>query len=189
MRRLICFSSLVAICLTTLPYQADAQTLDSPPGLYTAVPATFSTFDSATLMQQRRAEKSPALAGILSWVVFPGVGSYYAGNSGHGTRHLVIGLGALTVTVVGLVQAVESIDQFGNISGGGFALAGVGLLAYMVNSIWSIVVAVNDAGAYNAGIASVIQPGVRILTLSSGMAPIVPKVDRRVGLQLVRISF
>ena len=27
--------------------------------------------------------KSPALAGALSWLVFPGVGSYYAGNSKH----------------------------------------------------------------------------------------------------------
>ena len=187
MRRLICFSSLVAMCLTTLAYQADAQTLDSPPGLYTAVPATFSAFD--TTLTQGRSEKSPALAGILSWLVFPGVGSYYAGNSGHGTRHLVIGLGALTVTIVGLAKAVDEIQTDLTVDEGSFALAGIGLLAYTVNSIWSIVVAVNDAGDYNAGIASVIQPEVLILTSSSGMAPIVPKVDRRVGLQLVRISF
>ncbi len=188
MRRPICFSSLVAICLTTLPYQADAQTLDSPPGLYTAVPATFSTFDSATLMQGG-SKKSPALAGILSLVIWPGVGSYYAGNSGHGTRHLAIGFGALAVTIVGLAMAVDDVQADLTIDGGSFAVALIGLLGYGVNSIWGTVVAVTDASDHNAGIASVIQPEVRILTSSSGMAPMVPKVDRRVGLQLVRISF
>lgn len=188
MRYFIRFVSLVTVCCAaTIPHQAHAQTLDPLPGLYVAVPATFSTFD-ATLMQGG-SKKSPALAGILSWLVFPGVGSYYAGNSGHGTRHLLLGLGTLTVTIVGLAMAVDDIQDDLTIDEGSVTLMLVGLLGYGVNAIWSIVTAVTDASHHNAGIASLIQPGVRILTSSSGMAPMMPTVDRRVGLQLVRVSF
>ncbi|MFQ5747045.1 MAG: hypothetical protein ACE5HF_07485 [Gemmatimonadota bacterium] len=35
--------------------------------------------------------KSPGLAGVLSAFIFPGTGSFYAGNEGHGIRHVVIG--------------------------------------------------------------------------------------------------
>ena len=189
MRRLYSlFSSILVVCaLAVTPGHAEAQTAGASPNLYAMVPATFTSFASDAMPQD--GTKSPALAGVLSWLIFPGVGSYYAGNSGHGTRHVVIGVGTLAVTVVGLVQASDDIVA-GVVDEGSFTLAAIGLTAYFVNSIWSIVVAVGDASAHNRGIASLIRPDVRLLASSSAIPYTFARGQNlQVGMQLVQIDF
>lgn len=182
-------SSILVVCALALTLgQAKAQTAGASPNLYATVPATFTSFASDAMPQG--GTKSPALAGILSWLIFPGVGSYYAGNSGHGTRHILIGAGTLAVTIVGLAQASDDFFADGTIDEGSFALAGIGLTAYFVNAIWSIVVAVDDASVHNRGIASLIRPDVRLLASSSAIPSSLTRGQHlQVGMQLVQIDF
>ena len=94
-------------------------------------------------------EKSGVLAGVLSAFIFPGVGSYYAGNSGHGTRHLVIGLVTLGGTVGGLAACGDLPEGCRDGTEAGLWIAGVSAVAYLVNWIWSIPTATSDVSNYN----------------------------------------
>jgi hypothetical protein len=130
---------------------ADAQRMsESRVGV---VVAPFAT--DAELAQQAATRKEPALAGVLSWII-PGVGSFYAGNSRHGTIHLGIGIVSFVMMIAGAASAVETYNfSTGEYEGGGGAgLMVVGYLAYVVNDIWSIFTAVFDAQKANAGTSS-----------------------------------
>jgi hypothetical protein len=149
----------------------------------------------ATLVQEQTGTKEPLLAGVLSAIV-PGVGSYYAGNSGHGTRHLLIAGGAMGLVLAGAtLWATETIDDClsgdcGNSSGVGNALMAVGYGAYIVNWAWSIGAAVGDANGHNravaarttAGSVTRVEPIVSLSTVPSGSA----RTETRFGLRLVR---
>jgi hypothetical protein len=98
---------------------------------------------------QQAGEKSPVLAGFLSWPI-PGLGSYYARNSGHGTRHLVIHGVALGVFIWGVAETTDEIlDEIIIDEDDIHPALWVGLTALTINTIWAIVTGVNDAIAYN----------------------------------------
>lgn len=103
--------------------------------------------------QEVQGKKSPALAAILSWLVWPGVGSYYAGNSGHGTRHAIVGAAAAAGVIV-LVATCDS-DGFCDFDHDAVRLsAAIGFGAvWLGNSIWSIITAVDDAERRNASLS------------------------------------
>lgn len=137
-----------------------------------------ATFFPSTLsaMQQEPGRKSPGLAGVLSFFIFPGTGSFYAGNEGHGVRHLVIGV----VTLGGVVAGAAAADD---IEDPGFAVATISLGLYLVNWIWGTVVAVTDAKAHNRALGSAaiqFAPELTVIESPGGDA---------IGLQLVRVSF
>lgn len=134
--------------------------------------------------------KDPLVAGILSWLI-PGLGSFYAGNSGHGVRHLVIAVGGYALLVAG---AASDDCLYGDSCGLLYAGAGV----IVVNAVWGIVTAVGDANAHNRG-AGAARPGrvvgslyvePNIVGLSKQSAP--SQALRPVqssGLQLLRVEF
>jgi hypothetical protein len=132
-------------------------------------------------IMQQPGEKSTWLAGILSFFIPFGTGSFYAGNSGHGIRHLVIGLAIACEG--GWSEGYCDEDSAGWYIAGGFALV------YLGNWVWGTIVAVNDASAYNRRLAETgFAPELKILapvrtaaygTLSSPT----------VGLQLIQVSF
>jgi hypothetical protein len=113
---------------------------------YLAAPATY---DSAFSLQAAE-RKSAALAGIMSWFI-PGLGSFYAGNSGHGIRHIVIHIVALGAFIGGVVSTADAATGTGiNVDeerDTWLILGGAGVM--FLNSIWSIITAVGDANAYN----------------------------------------
>jgi len=138
--------------------------------------------------QEQPGQKNPFLAGLLSAYV-PGLGSFYAGNAGHGKRHLAITGGSFALMFVGLAEGGES----------GAVPFYLGLATYFVNCAWSVVTAAADANADNqrgtAGGASTrlfddvfVEPSVRLLSGKPGpMAGFWG--DSRAELQLVRIRF
>ncbi len=135
--------------------------------------------------------RSPVLAAGLSLVLpvvfVNGIGSYYAGNSGHGTRHLLIGFGSVGLMVAGLGTC---FDSFSNCSAD-WAIT-IGAVAYLGNWVWGTITAGLDAGEYNrrqSGTqAARFGPRFEVLTaftLSTSAAP----ERHRLGLQLVRLAF
>jgi len=131
------------------------------------------------------ARKEPLVAGLLSWIL-PGVGSFYAGNSGHGVRHLLISAGAVTAVVVG-ASAFDDNDEDATLSG---VLIVGGLTLAVTNAVWGIITAVNDAHAANrvAGVARYLDPGlVRLVPSTSLVAGF--DVAPRMGVRLVEFGF
>ncbi len=86
-------------------------------------------------------EKSPFIAGTLS-LLFPGAGSFYAGNARHGWIHVGV-TAAAAVTVLASSQSCKR--NCPNEVGATL----LGFAAFAVNEVWSIVTAVNDANASN----------------------------------------
>lgn len=130
--------------------------------------------------------RSPVLAGALSFFVFPGVGSYYAGDTRHGTTHVVVGVASIGVAYAGAANC----DIFGECPGAVAILAGFG--AYVINTIWSTVAAVQDANAYNARsrrFSLNFDPRVEVLSgnevdLGGGYRP----SAQRYGVRLLRLD-
>lgn len=95
------------------------------------------------LAAQQSPSRSPVAAGLLSAGI-PGFGSFYAGNSSHGARHLVIA----GVTAAGVLipdcQILSSED-----TDTACTIAAISALGYVANWIWGIVVGVNDAAEFN----------------------------------------
>ena len=157
-----------------------------------AAPAVRASFGAGTppFVQQAVGRKSPALAGVLSWLI-PGTGSFYAGNSGHGTRHLVLGVITIGGVFAGLSSACE--DGVCDADDSGIAIAAVSLLGAAVNGIWGIITAVGDAHEHNDGLAAnalQIAPSLRVLTSRAPAGPSGPIANRsRVGLSVLRLSF
>lgn len=93
--------------------------------------------------------KSPGLAAVLNLFIPYGVGNFYAGNEGHGVRHLVFGLGSLAVTLGGLAAACDDTFTFCDEDSAGAYVAGVGAAGILTNWIWGIVSGIGDAKAHN----------------------------------------
>ncbi len=137
--------------------------------------------------QRPPSEKSVALAAALSFFVWPGVGSYYAGNSAHGTRHVLISLVALG----GAIPLLATCDNDGfcdfDNDTARLSLAAALGAAYVANWAWSVVAAISDAEDYNYRI------GAARVSLSPGVARLaVPgpfHQTYRTGLRLVQMTF
>ena len=137
--------------------------------------------------------RSPALAAGLSLVLplvgVNGIGSYYAGSSGHGTRHLLIGFGSIGMMVAGLSSCGEG---FLDCSGAEDASITIGALAYLGNWVWGTITAGLDASEYNRRQsetrAARLEPGFKVLTASTLSTSAAPE-RHRLGLQLVRLAF
>lgn len=93
--------------------------------------------------------KSPGLAAVLNLFIPYGVGNFYAGNEGHGVRHLAFGLGSVAVTLGGLAAACDDTFTFCDEESAGFYVAGVGALGIFTNWVWGIVSGIGDAKAHN----------------------------------------
>lgn len=122
-------------------------------------------------------EKSPVLAGALSGLLFPGLGSFYAGNSGHGVRHVVIA----GVTVVGMIAGGSDCELFDD--NDDCTLTGISALLFIGNWVWSIVVGVNDANDYNRSLSTAgLQFSPQLIAVRS-------EGRNTVGLQLLHFGF
>jgi hypothetical protein len=151
----------------------------------------FVRSEGNPVAQAGASTKSPALAAglslVLPLVLVNGIGSYYAGNSGHGTRHLLIGFGSFGVMVAGLGSC---FDAFSNCSAEWAIALGGG--AYLANWVWGAVTAGLDAGAYNRRQsetrAARFEPRFEVLTASTLSTSAAPE-RHRLGLQLVRLAF
>ena len=151
----------------------------------------FARSQGNPVAQAGTSTKSPVLAAGLSLILplvgVNGIGSYYAGNSGHGTRHLLIGFGSVGVMLAGLGTCFEYLNN----CSADWAIA-IGFVAYLGNWVWGTITAGLDAGEYNRRQsetrAARLQPGFKILTaftLSTSTAP----ERHRLGLQLVGLAF
>ncbi len=135
--------------------------------------------------------KSPALAAglslVLPLVAVNGIGSYYAGNSGHGTRHLLIGFASFGVMVAGLSSCGEGFLD----CSAEWAIA-LGAGAYLANWVWGAVTAGLDAGTHNRRQsetrAASFELRFEVLTASTLSTSAAPE-RHRLGLQLVRLAF
>lgn len=99
------------------------------------------------ISEGRAQEKDPTVAGLLS-AALPGAGSFYAGETGHGGRHLII------AGLSGLVFA-SSIGQCEPVFGDSdtCAVAGVSAAAFVANWVWGILSGVEDARRHNQYLA------------------------------------
>ncbi|PYP13418.1 MAG: hypothetical protein DMD54_16850 [Gemmatimonadetes bacterium] len=85
--------------------------------------------------------RDPAVAGILSFLIPLGTGSFYAGNVPHGLIHLTVGVGAAL-----LFLSSFCVDECSN---DGETKAAVGFAVFVVNWVAGTVVAVGDAKSFN----------------------------------------
>lgn len=176
-----------AIFAVGLPTVAKAQMAQSAFDQSSVFVVSFPDLaPDATAVVQQRGEKSPWLAGLLSFFLPYGTGSFYAGNNSHGIRHLVIG-GATAIGMgVSLLEAC--IDEFRtcDTDGTAYAIGGVFALGYLANWVWGTITAVSDANAYNRGSTGAsLQPGILVLEPAPGAVGAAPAVGLRIG----RISF
>ncbi|MGD8496848.1 MAG: hypothetical protein PVF05_11710 [Gemmatimonadales bacterium] len=142
--------------------------------LLSLVFATMATV--SPLAGQQSPSRSPVVAGLFSaWI--PGVGSYYAGDASHGTRHLVIA----GVTAAGVLipdcQILSSED-----TDTACAIGLISAVGYVANWIWAIVVGVNDAEEFNR------SHRVARLRVAPELV-VVGRREPRVGLALVSLRF
>ena len=124
-------------------------------------------------------EKSPFTAGLLSGIVFPGAGSFYAGNSGHGIIHLAVA----GVSAVGIQAGSDSCNLVFSSPDDNCTLFGVSLGVFVVNWIWSITTGVSDAKAYNRSLRQ------RGLQIAPELVAVRSGGQSTIGLQLVRFRF
>lgn len=184
--RILTFAVTLAVCAAPLAPTAAAQqtvlALEHPAGLA-----------PTAARQQVVGDKSPALAGILSFFIPFGTGSFYAGDNKHGVRHLVIGGVSAVGAGIGLVAACLDGFDICDKDDPGYVIAGVFGLAYAVNWIWGTIVAVNDANRYNRqlrGAALHLGPGLETLVVSAPAGRSMAELAApRVGLRLAQISF
>lgn len=116
--------------------------------------------------------KSLALAGVLSAYV-PGLGSFYAGDPGHGVRHLLaVPLGGGLLFVLG-----SSMGDAGAV----FGIAGLAVL--LGNWPWAVVTAVRDAQEFNRNAGSAPPE-----TWADGTTWLPARI-RPLKIELVRIAF
>ncbi len=138
---------------------------------------------------QNAAGKSPVLAGALSFLIPFGTGSFYAGNSGHGVRHLVIGGVALAGMVVSGVSAPSDCDaactEYGTF------LISFGVL--FVNGVVGSVVAIIDATHFDRDVGPVgvsVSPGLTVLARGEpGHKNSIAPRSGQVGVRLLQVRF
>src|SRR5262249_29146466 len=104
--------------------------------------ALFAAFLPAAtcLAQSDSTERSALGAGLLSYL-FPGAGSFYAGND----RHALVHAGIATASAAALASTFYDRCPGGRCSVSTQVRGWGGLLVYGTNYVWSIVTAVRDA--------------------------------------------
>ncbi len=148
-------------------------------------------------MLSPQGRKSATTAGFLSgvclWLPVCGLGSFYAGNSAHGWRHLGIGVASFGTFVAAFASGGNCGITLCGPEGAGVAVAIGALLAYSANGIWSIVVAGEDVHAHNRRLAQrrvAFVPAIEFLPLSRpAIAPVAPALRPTVGLRVVSVTF
>ena len=112
----------------------------------------------------------PALAAGIA--VFPGMylaglGSFYAGDSRHGLRHLLIGVASLGGVAAGWGACGDDCQGLRG------APMGLSLTVFFVNWIWSIGTAVKNAKQYNRDHSPVGSktPAIQVAPWVSGIGP------------------
>jgi len=123
-------------------------------------------------------EKSPATAGLLSAIVFPGSGSLYAGNTSRGITHIAVGLASFA----GVKAGADNCGLVFRRSDDNCTLLGVSLGVFVVNWIWSITNGVSDAKKYNREIR---QKGLQV---EPALVAIRSDGQSRIGLQVLRFG-
>ena len=96
--------------------------------------------DSVTNSPSRR---DPAVAGILSFLIPFGTGSFYAGNAKRGVIHLAVGVGSAL-----LFMGNFCVDECSGGSGAD-TRAAIGFGAFVVNWVTGTIGAVSDAKSFN----------------------------------------
>lgn len=122
--------------------------------------------------------RSPFLAGALSGLVFPGLGSFYAGNNGHGVTHLAVA-GA---SFGGMLAGSSSCEIVFAGPDSDCTLVGISAVVFLGNWIWSIFTGVNDTNAYNRSLSTTglqVAPEVVAIHLDG---------QTTIGLQLLRFG-
>ncbi len=141
-----------------------------------------------------RAQKSPWLAGALSFAIPFGTGSFYVGNKPHGYRHLLIGSSS---AVAFLLFSGRKDCSLGDVNcqqstGRDNILYAFGAV-FVANMIWGGITAVDDARISNAVVRlNAIDLGPRIVALrSSAQWPALARDTRssRIGLEVLRAAF
>jgi len=140
-------------------------------------------------LPQSSGEKSAATAALLNALLLPGIGNFYAGNSGHGLRHLGLALGGSAVVVVG-IGVWNADDDWER----GDEIIWTGLAIVAGNWVWSIFSGIEDARAAGRpgrsnGVTSLLQPKLVPLGLPSAVGDTPGVATHRLGLQLLRVTF
>ncbi len=137
---------------------------------------------------QAAARKSPVLAGALSFLVPFGTGSFYAGNSGHGVRHLVIGGVALSGMVVSAVSMPDLCDAACT----EFGVFMVSFGVFFLNQVVGTIVAVIDANHFNRDLGSAafsVSPTFTVVGREASGNGIGTMPTEQLGVRLLHFSF
>jgi hypothetical protein len=208
-RRLAIVPGLLAVIGIAAAAPSPAQTLlrsgpESANGMSSVRLAAGGTAASVTFEPQGGPDtRSPLLASALSLLILPGIGSYYAGNSGHGTRHLLIAGASGALAFTGMVLWADDIldecfeGDCRSSNEAGVGLAVVGMVAYTINWVWAAATAAGDAMAFNRehsnGLASArlvagirVEPTLDVWDEAGIRAGAGPGAEPRLGLRLVR---
>lgn len=123
-------------------------------------------------------ERSPLAAGMMS-AVLPGLGSFYAGNSGHGVTHLAVA----AASFAGMLAGNDSCQIVFAGPDSNCTLIAVSGLVFIGNWIWSMATAAGDAKEYNRSLyVAGLQVEPRLVAVRSGS-------QTGVGLQILRYGF
>lgn len=131
-----------------------------------------------THLHAQAPRKDPLVAGLLSALVLPGLGSFYAGHSGHGIRHVAIEAAGIAV----VIGATRDGDIFTS-SSASVGILGLGVL--LANAIWATVTAVDDAHAHNRAIGPTSARIVGRLYAEPGVVAL----PHATGVLVLRIAF
>ncbi len=185
---------LMRIGLSLIVAMTFIQPIDTAAQLNTGwtEPSALRTIGFERQQERRFGEKSPALAGLLSFLIVPGAGSFYGGNSGHGVRHLVIAGATIIGAVAGFSAACDGDFELCNEDDAGFAVGTLSLVAYVVNWVWGGVTAIGDANAYNRDLrASALRfsPSVVRLAGEKNTAGLLGSTRVRTGIRIMQVTF
>lgn len=179
-------TNLVLLALVSSPLPVTAQESERP-----SVASFGAVAPGPGLpLPQSTGEKSAAVAGLLNALVFPGIGNFYAGNHGHGLRHVGIAVGGGVVAFAVIV--LDDADDDDDVGRAVFLAAAVVVTG---NWVWSIASGIKDAqaagrpGGSGGAVTFVLRPQLVPLGLphTAGYSP--GMVKHRLGLQLVRVTF
>ena len=181
---------LLLLASVQMPLALTAQEADLP---FPVPVASFTDVVASPIsltLRQSSGEKNPAVAALLNALLFAGIGNFYAGNSGHGLRHVALAVGGGAVLLVGAGKV------YGEGQNAGDGLFVAGLLVVSGNWVWSIFSGIGDAqaagrpgGGPGGGAASMIQPKLSLRGLPGAVGDPRGVTTHRLGLQLLHVAF
>lgn len=156
--------SACIVVILLLPTAVSAQDTLERPVQPSAREPSRTLFTPRFRTRQSEYTKSPGLAGVLSFFIPLGTGSFYAGNAGHGARHLLIAAASIGVAPAGFSTSgyFNEIPIFGDPTSDlptgkkfrgcervGCKVAILAAFAFVGNWIWGTVTAVDGANQTN----------------------------------------